>query len=80
VHTCKAAQKILNSLDIVPSFNVPYSPQVKEIEYVFSRLKAIYKKMLLKALVEGSIIERVSLIRQAIGELDKGIITNCINK
>jgi transposase len=80
VHTCKAAQKILSSLDIVPIFNVPYSPQFNGIEYVFSQLKAAYKKILLEALVEGSNLDRVSLIRQAIGELDKGMISNCINK
>ena len=80
MHTCKAAQKILNSLDIIPIFNVPYSPQFNGIEYVFSQLKAMYKKKLLEALVEGSNIERVSLIRKAIGELDKGMIINCINK
>jgi hypothetical protein len=47
---------------------------------VFSQLKAAYKKILLEALVEGSNLDRVSLIRQAIGELDKGMISNCINK
>jgi transposase len=80
VHTCNAAKESFSRLNIIPIFNVPYSPQFNGIETVFSQLKGAYKKKLLAALVEDSMLDRVTMIHSAISELDQGKIINCINK
>jgi hypothetical protein len=48
VHTSKDTTKAMQTLGIMPIFNVPYSPQFNGIEAVFSIVKANFKKELLR--------------------------------
>lgn len=48
VHTSKHSTQAMQSLGIVPIYNVPYSPQFNGIEAVFSIVKANFKKELLR--------------------------------
>ena len=47
-------------------FNVPYCPQFNGIESYFSQVKATYKKMLLKCVIEEVPYDTVSLIKESI--------------
>lgn len=63
VHRSRLAQDLYPQLDIVPIFNVPYSPQFNGIEAVFSMVKAAYKKQLLGNILAGRTQHRSTLIR-----------------
>ena len=51
VHKAEQVEKVYKELDMIPIFNVPYSPQFNGIESYFSLVKQEYKKLLLKYLV-----------------------------
>jgi transposase len=53
LHRSREASKAYERLNILPIFNVPYSPPLNGIEGVFGMIKAAYKKMLLKNLLAG---------------------------
>lgn len=51
VHRSLEAMAAYDRLDIVPLFNLPYSPQYNGIEQVFSLIKNEYKKLLLQRVI-----------------------------
>ena len=66
VHKTKEAKLLFESLNITEIFNVPYCPQFNGIESYFSQIKATYKKMLLKCVIEEVPYDTVSLIKESI--------------
>jgi len=66
VHKTKEAKLLFESLNITEIFNVPYCPQFNGIESYFSQIKASYKKMLLKCVIEEVPYDTVSLIKESI--------------
>jgi len=63
VHKTTAAREAFQRLDIVPIFNVPYSPQFNGIESYFSILKNAYKKRILQQVIKGIPVDAVALIK-----------------
>jgi len=65
-HHCRAAKEALDRLNILPIFNVPYSPQFNGIESVFSMLKFCYKRLLLRSIMKNERLQPKKLIEAAI--------------
>jgi len=51
VHKSQAVKPYYDSLDIVPVYNVGYSPEFNPIEAVFSKVKALYNRQRLNSLI-----------------------------
>ena len=51
VHKSRAAREHFEKLNIEPIWNVSYSPEFNPIEAVFSKVKAIFRRKRLNALV-----------------------------
>ena len=51
VHKSQAVKPYYASLDIVPVYNVGYSPEFNPIEAVFSKVKALYNRRRLNCLI-----------------------------
>ena len=52
VHKSDDSRAAYQRLNIIPIFNIPYSPQFNGIESYFALLKAEYKKLLLQYLMK----------------------------
>ena len=59
-------------------FNVPYCPQFNGIESYFSQIKATYKKMLLKCVIEEVPYDTVSLIKESIQSISDENVKRCV--
>ena len=53
VHRSKIAQEAFNLFNIIPIFNIPYTPQYNGIESVFSVVKEKYKRAMMEKIVNG---------------------------
>ena len=78
VHHSGVSKQAYESLKIIPVFNIAYSPQFNPIESVFSMVKAKYKKLLLKTLIDKKRPKPKQLIIEAIGSLEIEKIRKCI--
>ena len=67
MHKTKDAKHAFEKLNITEIFNVPYyCPQFNGIERYFSQVKATYKKLLLKCVINDAAYDTVGLIKQTI--------------
>ena len=57
VHKSQAVKPYYESLDIVPVYNVGYSPEFNGIEAVFSKVKALYNRQRLNCLVNKTLFK-----------------------
>jgi DDE superfamily endonuclease len=71
VHKAKESKELFERLNITEIYNVPYCPQFNGIESYFSLVKAQYKKLLLHAVIKGSEIDTVSMIKTAVKNVDE---------
>ena len=78
VHRSRAALAKFQSLNVIPIFNIPYSPQFNGIESVFSMVKAAFKKSLLKEIIAGERRNSIKLIKRAIIGLDSEKVKRCV--
>ena len=78
VHKTKEAKLLFESLNITVVFNVPYCPQFNGIESYFSQIKATYKKMLLKCVIEEVPYDTVSLIKESIQSISDENVKRCV--
>ena len=78
VHKTKEAKLLFESLNITEIFNVPYCPQFNGIESYFSQIKATYKKMLLKCVIEEVPYDTVSLIKESIKSISDENVKRCV--
>ena len=78
VHKTKEAKLLFESLNITEIFNVPYCPQFNGIESYFSQIKATYKKMLLKCVIEEVPYDTVSLIKESIQSISDENMKRCV--
>ncbi len=79
VHRSMIAHEAYTGLEIVPIFNIPYSPQFNGIESVFSIMKEKYKRSMIDNIVHGEKFRPQELIIQAtIAEIDAEKIGKCI--
>lgn len=65
VHTCADSAKTMAELDIVPLWNVPYSPQLNPIESVFNHVKRHFKQTKLHLLSNEKKVDVLGLIKQS---------------
>jgi transposase len=79
VHTSKDSTKAMQTLGIMPIFNVPYSPQFNGIEAVFSIVKCSFKKELLRQLLKEQQPNVKELITYAFGQADLDKVRRCID-
>lgn len=77
VHKTAAMMKLYEELDILPIFNVAYSPQFNGIESYFSLLKGKYKQLLLKTIIHDEEINNIRLIKESLKEVDAEAIKSC---
>jgi transposase len=66
VHKTNEAKHLFEKLNITFIFNVPYCPQFNSIESYFSQLKATYKKLVLKSVINDAPYDTIGLIKQSI--------------
>ena len=78
VHKSKVTAKVYQELDIMPIFNVSYSPELNPIEGVFSQVKRNYNKQRLNKLANGEIFDQTDWIRKAFRLVTKEIVRACI--
>jgi hypothetical protein len=67
----------LAELNMLPIFNIPYSPQFNGIESYFSLLKLEYKKLLLKNILNEISYEVPALIKQSLKAVSNQKAMNC---
>lgn len=53
VHKAASVKELYTSLDVMPLFNIPYSPDTNPIEACFSVMKSHFKRKRLEYLVNG---------------------------
>ena len=78
VHKTKDAKHLFETLNITKIFNVPYCPQFNGIEKFFSQLKATYKKLLLKCVINDAPYDTMDLIKQSIESVSNENATRCV--
>ena len=78
VHKTKDAKHLFEKLNITEIFNVPYCPQFNGIESYFSQLKATYKKLLLKCVINDAPYDTLGLIKQSIESVSNDNATRCV--
>ena len=62
VHKTLLVRSVMQELDMIPIFSVPYSPQYNGIESFFFLLKQEYKKALLQIIMKGQQLDPRKLI------------------
>jgi transposase len=77
-HKSKNTKHFFEKLNITKIFNVPYCPQLNGIESYFSQLKATYKKLLLKFVINDAPFDTISLINQSIKSVSNENATRCV--
>ena len=65
VHKSNIVKPLYDSLNIMPIYNVSYSPELNPIEAVFSKVKAIFNRQRLNHLVNKTDFDAVKAIRRA---------------
>jgi transposase len=78
IHKKKDAKHLFEKLNIIEIFNVPYCPQFNGIESYFFQLKATYKKLLLKCVINDAPFDRIGLIKQSIKSVSNENATRCV--
>jgi len=78
VHKTKDAKHLFEKLNITEIFNVPYCPQFNGIESYFSQIKATYKKLLLKCVINDAPYDTMGLIKQSIESVSNDNATRCV--
>ena len=65
-------------MNITEIFNMPYCPKFNGIESYFSQLKATYKKLLLKCVINDAPYDTMGLIKQSIENVSNDNATRCV--
>lgn len=78
VHKSKATRRAYRHLDIVPLFNLAYSPDYNPIEMVFSQVKHHFKKDRLRKLANGEPFETAAAAEDAHYRVPAASIDRCI--
>ncbi len=71
VHKTKRVKHVLEELQIIPIFNVPYSPDFNGIESYFSLVKAEYKTLLLDLIMRDEEVDTVELVTKSLYKIDR---------
>ena len=80
VHYSDQVTPLYPELNIVPIWNVRYSPEFNPIEAVFSKVKAIYKERRLNAMVNKIDFDREETIKIALRSVTRDHCAACVRK
>ena len=78
VHKTNLSKEMFKELNVIPIFNIPYSPQFNGIETYFSLLKNEYKNLLLQRVMAEKPVDAVSLINKAIQKVPLEKTKKCV--
>jgi hypothetical protein len=78
VHISPLVMKAFDDLDIIPIFNLSYSPKYNPIESVFSQVKFKFKRERLKKLANLEPFDAEANINEAFNNLQPSTIDPCI--
>ena len=73
-------QPVYKNLNIVPIYNVGYSPEFNPIESVFSQVKRVFCRKRLNKLVNKEEFDTNKEIRDAFAKITKETVDACIRK
>ena len=79
VHKTLRVKSVMQELDLIPIFSVPYSPQYNGIESYFFLVKQEYKKALLQRIMKGQHLDARKLIIQSVRKVADAKATQCVN-
>ena len=77
VHKEKTVRPYYGSLDILPIFNVSYSPEFNPIESCFSQVKRHYCAERLNILANFGVFDQNKTIRSAFSKVTPALVTSC---
>ena len=77
MHKSSDSKDAFQRLQIIPIYNIPYSPDFNGIESYFSLIKAEYKKMLLKSLIRDNGFNTTRLIKSSISAVSDEKVRAC---
>ena len=80
VHKAVEAKPYFTSLNILPIWNVSYSPEFNPIEAVFSKVKAIFNRRRLNHLVRKLHFNTDETIKVAFSAVTRDHCTACVRK
>ena len=80
VHKEKTVRPFYASLDIMPIFNVSYSPEYNPIESCFSQVKRHFCAERLNVLANNGDFDQNKTIRSAFLKVTPELVTNCAAK
>ena len=80
VHYAAEVDPLYSELNIVPIWNVRYSPEFNPIEAVFSKVKAVYNARRLNAIVNKSNFDREETIKIALRSVTRDHCSACVRK
>lgn len=80
MHKSKYVRPFYSSLDIIPIFNVGYSPEFNPIESVFSQVKRVFCRERLNKLVNSEEFDANKAIRAAFNKVSRETVAACIKK
>ena len=80
VHKANRVKEWYDKLDILPVYNVSYSPELNPIEACFSKVKAIFNRQRLNCLVRKIGFNMDETIRTALCAVDVSHCAACVRK
>ena len=80
VHQAKTVQPFYRDLNILPVFNIGYSPQFNPIEAIFSKVKRIFCRDRLNCLVNKTGFNAEKTIKAAFKSITQAHCAACVRK
>ena len=80
VHKSKDVDKVYKELDIMPLYNLSYSPEYNPIESVFSQVKRTYNSVRLNKLANGEIFDQTEQVRRSFRQITSKVVNSCIKQ
>ena len=78
VHKAIRVKELYTSLDIMPLFNIPYSPDTNPIESCFSVVKSHFKRKRLEYLVNGRPFYFPPHMKESIEKIVPQTVQKCV--
>ena len=78
VHKERTVRPYYSSLDIMPIFNVSYSPEFNPIESCFSQVKRHYCAERLNVLANFGVFDQNKTIRNAFKKVTPALVISCV--
>ena len=80
VHKAKDVKPLYPQLDIIPVYNVGYSPEFNPIEACFSQVKRVFCRERLNTLVNHGQFDTNQAIRAAFTKVTPALVSSCVRK